>query len=62
MSDCDDLTGRAFSFLSAEELTEIAQRAAEWRDGAPEPWFTVYDTISVLAYGALAGKLPDPED
>jgi hypothetical protein len=56
-----DLAGKAFDLLTAGELTEIAQRAAEWRDGAPEPWRTVYDTIFTLAHASLAGKLSDPQ-
>jgi hypothetical protein len=55
-----DLAGKAFDLLSEEELTEIADRAAERRAPAPEPWSSVYDTIFTLAHASLAGKLSDP--
>jgi hypothetical protein len=55
-----DLAGKAFDLLSEKELTEIADRAAERRALAPEPWSSVYDTIFTLAHASLAGKLSDP--
>ena len=61
LSKSGDLAGKAFDLLSEDELSEIADRAAERRALAPEPWDTVYDTIFTLAHASLArGKLSDP--
>jgi hypothetical protein len=52
-----ELATEAFSLLTAEELTEIAKRADERRVSALAPWSLVYETIGVLAHGALAEKM-----